>query len=93
MNQRVAGSIPDQKICLGCGSALQCGVHERQPHIDVSPHSFSLFSPLSKNKINKILKKKNSLLFLALVSSNCKFEFPKSLLSGEEDPELRNVGS
>ena len=48
-NQRVTGSIPSQGTCLGCGPGPQWGVHERQPHIDVSL-SFSFPSPLSKNK-------------------------------------------
>ena len=36
VNQKVAGSIPSQGTCLGCGPGPQCGVRERQPHIDVS---------------------------------------------------------
>ena len=44
-NQRVAGSIPGQGTCLGCGPGPQEGECERQPHIDVSlPLSFP--SPL-----------------------------------------------
>ena len=36
-NQRVTGSIPNQGTCLGWGPGPQWGgVHERQPHIDVS---------------------------------------------------------
>ena len=35
-NQRVAGSIPSQDTCLGCGPGPQVGAHERQPHTDVS---------------------------------------------------------
>ena len=35
-NQRVTGSIPSQGTCLGCGPGPLCGVHEKQPHIDVS---------------------------------------------------------
>ena len=54
MKQRVAGSIPSQGTCLGCGPGPQLGVQERQPYIDVS---LSLSLPLSI-KINKILKKK-----------------------------------
>ena len=33
---KVAGSIPHQGTCLGCGPGPQLGAHERQPHIDVS---------------------------------------------------------
>ena len=36
MNQGVAGSIPSQDTCLGCGPGPQWGVRGRQPHIDVS---------------------------------------------------------
>ena len=47
-NQRVAGSIPSQGTCLGCGLCPWLGAHERQPRIDVSlPHPLSL-------KINKL---------------------------------------
>ena len=55
-NQRVAGSIPSQGTCLGCGPGPQWEALERQPHIDVSlPQSLTF--PLSKmNKLN--LKKK-----------------------------------
>ena len=55
MNQRVAGSIPSQGICLGCEPGPQQGACERQPHIDVS---LSLSLALSL-KINKVFKKKN----------------------------------
>ena len=49
VNQRVAGGIPSQGTCLGCGPGPQEGAHKRQPHIDVSlPLSFP--SLLSKNK-------------------------------------------
>ena len=60
-NQRVAGSIPSQGTCLGCGPNHQLGACERQP-IDVSlSHRYSsptlfpsfplsLPPPLSKNK-------------------------------------------
>ena len=34
--QGVAGSIPCWGTCLGCRPGPQCGVHEKQPHIDVS---------------------------------------------------------
>ena len=46
-NQRVAGLIPSQGTCLGCGPGPRLGVCESQTHIDVSP---SL--PLSL-KVNK----------------------------------------
>ena len=36
VNQRVAGLIPSQGTCLGCGLGLQLGVCERQPHTNVS---------------------------------------------------------
>ena len=36
LNQRVAGLIPSQGTCLGCGLDPQLGVLERQSHIDVS---------------------------------------------------------
>ena len=52
-NQRVAGSIPSQGTCLDCRPDPQWGAHDKQPHIDVS-FSFSLPSPLSKNKLKKI---------------------------------------
>ena len=45
VNQRVASLIPSQGMCLDCGPGPQLGVHERQPHIDVSLPLF-----LSKNK-------------------------------------------
>ena len=35
-NKRVASSIPSQGTCLGCGPGPHWGMHERQPHIDVS---------------------------------------------------------
>ena len=34
-NQKVAGLIPNQDICLGCGSGPQLGARERQ-QINVS---------------------------------------------------------
>ena len=50
-NQRVAGSIPSQGACLGCGPGPQWGAHERQPPIDVSlPLSLSLSLSLKINK-------------------------------------------
>ena len=36
VEQGVTGSIPSQGACLGCGPGPQWGVHERQPHINVS---------------------------------------------------------
>ena len=45
VNQRVAGSIPSQSTCLGCGPGPQFRVHERQPHIDVSLLLFLLPFP------------------------------------------------
>ena len=42
MNQTVAGLIPSQGTCLGCGLGPQWGARERQPHIDIS---FLLFLP------------------------------------------------
>ena len=48
-NKMVAGSIPSQGTCLGCGPGPQWGAHERQPHIDVSlPLFLLLFPSLSK---------------------------------------------
>ena len=49
-NPWVTGSIPCWDTCLGCGPRPQQGALERQPHTDVSPLSFSISSPLSKNK-------------------------------------------
>ena len=49
VNQSIASSIPSQGTCLGCRPGPQLGVHERQPHVDVSlPLSPSI--PISKNK-------------------------------------------
>ena len=50
VEQRVAGLIPSQGTCLGCGPGPQLGVCERQPHTDVS---FPLFLPSPSLKINK----------------------------------------
>ena len=47
-NQRVAGLLPSQGTCLGCGPGPQWGVCERQPHIDVSLLLFLPLSPLWK---------------------------------------------
>ena len=63
VNQRVAGSIPSQGTCLGCGPGPQQEAHERQPHIDVSLPLFLPPFPLSKNKI---LKKVATLIFPVL---------------------------
>ena len=49
VNQRLAGLIPSQGTCLGCGPGPQDGVHKRQPYIDV-PLPIFLPYPLSKNK-------------------------------------------
>ena len=61
-NSKVADLIPSQGTCLGCGPGPQLGVGESNRlmyllHIDVSL-PLSLLFPLSKNEINKILKKK-----------------------------------
>ena len=48
-NQRVAGLIPSQVTCLGCGPGPQLGAHEGRPPIDVLSLSFSFPSSL-KNK-------------------------------------------
>ena len=49
-NQRVAGLIPSQGTCLGCGPGHQLGDCERQPHLMSLSLTPSL--PLSL-KINK----------------------------------------
>ena len=48
VNQRVAGLIPSQSTCLGCGPGPQYRAYERQPHIDVSLPLILLLFPLSK---------------------------------------------
>ena len=49
-NGKVASLVPDRGSCLGCGPGLQLGAYKKQL-IDVSLSlSFSLLSPLSKNK-------------------------------------------
>ena len=53
------GSIPSQGTCLGCGPSPRWGVHERQPHTDVSFPSVSL--PSLSLKINKIFFLKKNL--------------------------------
>ena len=62
VNQRVAGSIPSQGTCHGCGPGPQRRARERQPHTDVFVSSFP-----SKNKT--FLKKKNVYLILLSISS------------------------
>ena len=57
VKQRVAGSIPSQGTCLGCGPGPQWGPSDRQPHIDVSLPLFVPPFPLSKNKQIKSWKK------------------------------------
>ena len=53
VNLRITGSIPSQSTCLGCGAGPQLEARGSRlmylSHIDVSL-SFSLLSPLSKNK-------------------------------------------
>ena len=63
VNQKVTCSIPSEGTCLGNGPGPQLGAWERQL-IDVFDaslahqcFSFSLPSPLPKNKVNKIFKK------------------------------------
>ena len=55
VKQGVAGSIPSQDTCLGCGPGHQWGVRVRGNHT-LMFLSLS-FSPPSPLKINKILKK------------------------------------
>ena len=50
VNQRVAGSIPSQGTCLGCGPGPQLGACEMQPHNDVSLPPFLPPFPFSENK-------------------------------------------
>ena len=61
-NQRVAGLIPSQSTCLGCGPGPQLGVCERQPHIDVS-----LFLPPLPSLKSKIMFFKKYLIRDALI--------------------------
>ena len=51
-NQRVAGLIPSQGTCLGCGPGPQQGACKRQPHIDVS---LLLFLPSQLSKIRDFI--------------------------------------
>ena len=44
-SQRVTSLIPSHNTCLGYGPGPQLGVHERQPHIDVSITFFLLPFP------------------------------------------------
>ena len=62
-NQRIAGLIPSQGTCLGCGPGPELGALERQPHSDVSLLLFLLPfpSPLSKNKFKNLRKKRKYL--------------------------------
>ena len=53
VNQRVSGSIPSQRTCLGYGPGPRQRACERQPHTDVSLPLFLLYFPLSKNKFFK----------------------------------------
>ena len=75
-NQKIASSIPSQNTCLGCRPGPQLEACERQP-IDVSHthhcffHSFSLPSPLSKNKYVKSFLKKENVLKLTLLMVMC----------------------
>ena len=58
MNQRVTGSIPSQGTCLGCKPGLWWGMVVSGNHtLMFLSLSFSLPSPLSKNKINTIFNK------------------------------------
>ena len=62
VNQRVAGWIPSQGTCLGCGARSSAG-NKRQPsdvslHVNVSLPSFLPPFPSLKINKNKILKKK-----------------------------------
>ena len=57
-NKKVAGSIPSQGMCLGCGQVPSWGHgRDNQPmflsHTDIS---FSIPSPHSKNKFKKNFK-------------------------------------
>ena len=60
VNQRVTGLILSQGTYLGCRPCPQWGVHERQPHIDVSLP----LSPSFSLKIKKIFLKKRYPFFL-----------------------------
>ena len=54
-DQSVAGSIPSQGTCLGCGLGPWWGT-KRPPHIDADV-SLPLFLPSSLSKKDKIFKK------------------------------------
>ena len=61
--QKITGLIPSQGTCLGCGPGPQMGMYRRQPTDLSLTHqifflSFSLHSPISKNKLI-FLKKEN----------------------------------
>ena len=50
-NQKVTGSTASQGTGLGCGPGPRLGVHERQPHTDVSlPVFLPVFPSLNINK-------------------------------------------
>ena len=67
VNQRVTGWIPSQGTCLGCSQVSSKG-HLRGNHTLVFLSlSFSLPSPLSKNKEIKSLKKKDLQIFINMV--------------------------
>ena len=57
VNQRVASSIPSQGTCLVVGQVPSWGCGRGNHILMFLSLSFSLPSPLSKNKPNKILKK------------------------------------
>ena len=52
VNQRIAGLIPRQGTCLGCGPGLQWGACEGNYTLMFLSLSFFLPSALSKNKIS-----------------------------------------
>ena len=51
VNHRVSSLIPSQGTCLGFGLGPWWGVHERQPHIDVSLCLSPSFPHLERDKI------------------------------------------
>ena len=54
VNQSITSSIPSQVTCLGCRPCHHQGVHEKQPHIDVSLPLFLLPFPFLKRKKIKL---------------------------------------
>ena len=62
VNKRVAGLIPSQGTCLVAGQVPKRGRARGNHTLMFLSLSFSLPSSLSKNKINKILKKKKKKL-------------------------------